>query len=135
MADVVDKNFNRNRRLIKICFGIITVLFFLILSGFAWVISDVKDLSHTTQNLAVENSNRITEIQQSRLDSCKRTYNGVSEIFQPFFPANPETKEEKEFIHKFNMLIDKLVAGCEKQTHPIKTPAKSQSGDKNDGNR
>jgi hypothetical protein len=68
---------------------------FAVLVGFGKVVADLQDNSHRIGVLVVENSNRIKEIQKSRLESCKRTYNGIREVFLPFFPPPPKNSQAK----------------------------------------
>lgn len=103
-------------------FVLLTLLFFLTLGLFAWLLHDVRDLSQknakvskATARLSIENSKRISEIQASRIESCQTTYEGVRKVFRPFFPKDPK---QKALIVKFNSVIDGLVAGCESQTKP-----------------
>jgi hypothetical protein len=105
-------------RPIKISFIIMIIVFFLILVGFGKVVADLQDNSHRIGVLVVENSNRIKEIQKSRLESCERTYNGIREVFLPFFPHPPRTHRQKADLKKFNTTINKLVKACVKQTKP-----------------
>lgn len=114
---------------IKMSFVVLTILFVLTLAGFAWILIDVRDLSHKsarlsakTAELVIENQHRVNDIQNSRVKSCKRTYEGVREIFSPFFPKkHQQTKKEKINIHKFNHTINFLKNRCSKQTRPIKS--------------
>lgn len=114
---------------IKISFTVLTILFVLTLAGFAWILTDVRDLSHKnarlsarTAQLVIENQHRVNDIQNSRVKSCKRTYEGVREIFAPFFPKkHHRTKTEKANINKFNHTITFLRNRCSKQTRPIKS--------------
>jgi hypothetical protein len=56
------------------------------------------------------------EIQRQRITSCKHTYEGVREIFRPFFrPAPARTTKERHDIRKFNRIVDQLKAQCDKQ--------------------
>lgn len=117
---------------IKVSFIVLTLLFFLTLGGFAWVITDIRDLSNdtatlskktaalskATAHLALENSRRISEIQASRVESCKKTYGRVGEIFKPFFPPKPRTKEQQAQIDKFQNTINSLQRHCSEQTKP-----------------
>lgn len=91
-------------RKIRRAFIILTVIFFLILCGFA--------------SVAIANRNRVDEIQENRVRSCEAVYDGIREVFQPFFPDKPRTKEETENIRKFNETITKFRARCEEQTRP-----------------
>lgn len=104
------------RRTILIIYAVVTLVFLLTVSGFAWVVLDVLDLEKQNKNLGKENHNRISEIQQSRVDSCKGTYRGIKEVFKPFFPAAPRTNEQQADLDKFNQTINRLQKGCVKQT-------------------
>lgn len=113
---------------IRIAFFLITGLFFLVLAGFAWIItdirenqSDIKKLAVTNNILAKENKHRITEIQDSRTESCKTTYDGIGNVFRPFFPPVPRTEKQQEQLDKFNNKIKELKAGCTKQTKPTQS--------------
>ncbi len=112
-------------RPIKLSFIILTVVFFLVLGGFAWVVHDVKTNSGhirvlLVQNasLAHENSDRITDIQQSRIESCERTYEGIREVFRPFFPKHPTNQRQIDNVETFNTTINNLKKACTKQTKP-----------------
>jgi hypothetical protein len=114
---------------IKMAFIILTLIFFAVLVGFGKVIVDVKHNSNevkavslTTALLVRENSQRIKEIQKSRVDSCKRTYNGIREVFLPFFPPPPRTPQQIDNLEKFNTTINNLAKACIKQTKtkPVK---------------
>jgi membrane-associated HD superfamily phosphohydrolase len=99
-----------------VAFVIVTVIFLATLIGFAWVVTDVQHNGTHIQNLSVENKNRIKDIQISRIESCKKTYEGIREVFKPFFPKDPKTKRQIENLELFNTTIDNLKKGCEKQT-------------------
>lgn len=103
---------------IIISFVIVTVIFFAVLLGFGKVISDVSNNSGRIDGLVAQNTARIKEIQKSRLESCKRTYNGIREVFIPFFPPPPRTHKQKADLKKFNTTINRLVKACVKQTKP-----------------
>lgn len=92
-------------------FIIMTLLFLGTLAGFAWVVTNVGDL-------AKENDNRITDIQTSRLESCISTYEGIREVFKPFFPPPPRTKQQQADLDKFNKTINDLKLKCRKQVKP-----------------
>lgn len=98
-------------------FALLTLLFFLILFGFAWLVIDVRNLSSDTKNLATENAQRIQDIQISRVQSCKHTYDGVYEVFyKNFVPDDPLTPEQQVRLDKFDKTIDDLKQGCIRQT-------------------
>lgn len=107
---------------IKIVFLVLILIFFVVLLGFLWVVQDVRRISKESENLvkqnsvlALENKKRISEIQRSRIDSCKDTYSGIHKVFKPFFAQSPPAD-----VKKFNLSITKLKQGCAKQTKPKK---------------
>lgn len=56
------------------------------------------------------------EIQRERVASCERTYEGVREVFRPFFrPTKVRTRKERHDIRKFNRTVQRLKAHCDKQ--------------------
>ena len=103
-------------RTIKRAFFVITVIFFLILAGFAWVVHDIRELSRQTTVLVLENEKRIDEIQDSRVDSCESSYNGIYDVFVEFFPEEPRSKKEQDQVYKFTNKIEELRNNCDKQT-------------------
>lgn len=105
-------------RPVKLSFIILTIIFFVVLLGFGKLLVDVRNNSHRIDGLVAQNSFRIKEIQKSRIESCKRTYLGVREVFLPFFPPPPRTNKEQANLDKFNRNVHKLVAACAKQTTP-----------------
>ena len=101
----------------------LTGIFFGTVAGFSWVVIHVNDnaqqlttLVAENRRLLKENENRIADIQAARIESCQRTYGGISEVFSPFFPTMPRTPEQISRIEKFNQTINKLQADCAKQT-------------------
>jgi hypothetical protein len=120
-----EKRHQRHAKRIKLSFVLMTLLFFLIVGGFMWLLLDIRDISRKTASLSkatarltLENTKRIDEIQKSRTFSCKQTYRGVRNVFRPFFPKHPSDKKQARTIQKFNRTIDALIAGCESQTKP-----------------
>jgi hypothetical protein len=105
-------------RPIKLSFIILTVIFFLVLVGFSWVILDVRNNSNRIHNLLDQNATRIQEIQKSRVESCKLTYIGIKKVFTPFAPLPPRTEQQTKDLEKFNRTINALVKTCVKQTKP-----------------
>lgn len=110
---------------IKITYAIITLIFFLTTAGFAWLVTDIRDIANKNVvlaekhlTLAKENENRIDDIQVSRVSSCRQTYNGIHDVFLPFFPPQPRTAEQAADVKKFNDTIERLRNGCTKQTKP-----------------
>lgn len=65
----------------------------------------------------VDNQNAI---QQSRVASCKQTYRSFTEMFEPFFPANPADWTERQLRdwEKLGERADELAARCAQQTKP-----------------
>lgn len=63
------------------------------------------------------NRSRLSEIQDARLASCKQTYEGIREVFLPFFPP-PEKRSARQNADfaKLNRTIHDLKAHCGKQT-------------------
>lgn len=84
------------------------------------------------RHLDSQNTARIAEVnklvrqqQQSRIFSCKTTYKGVRQTFQPFFPKKDDpTTPQNELTNtkKFNDNIDRLIRGCIKQTKIKRNP-------------
>lgn len=114
-------------REIKAAFAIITLIFFLTLAGFAWLVNDISDNSDQLTVLVAENQkriaeiqrvnrNRIADIQSTRIESCEKTYAGIKEVFRPFFPQPPRTPEQQANLDKFNETIRILQQGCAHQT-------------------
>lgn len=67
-----------------------------------------------------DNRKQTNDIQESRLHGCKQTYEGIREVFRPFFlPAKKQTPEQKADQAKFNRTVDGLIARCSKQ---VRTP-------------
>jgi hypothetical protein len=63
------------------------------------------------------NTQRVNEIQASRVASCRQTYEAFHEVFKPFFrPPAQQTPKERRDIAKFNSTIDRLKAKCGEQT-------------------
>lgn len=66
------------------------------------------------------NNNRISDIQHARKASCERTYEGIREVFKPFFPKHPKGKQLRD-EQKFNRTINGLKAHCTIQTRTTPT--------------
>jgi hypothetical protein len=64
-------------------------------------------------------SRLVDDIQQSRIESCERTYQGVREIFKPLLPpVKTRTAKQRHDLKIFNDRIDQLKHGCATQTKP-----------------
>lgn len=112
-------------RRIRWSFIILTLIFCVILGGFAWIVNDLQNLSKdnvrllkVNNTLIQENNKRISEIQQSRIESCKLTYQAFGKVFEPFYPRPPRTPEQQAQIDKFNGIIASFLRGCEAQVKP-----------------
>lgn len=84
--------------------------------------SRIDDNQKINQRQINDNKNRINDIQDSRLSSCKQTFEGIREVFKPFEPKKGEksTPEQRRNWIKFNNTIDKLKAKCSAQVKPNK---------------
>jgi len=109
-------------RPVKVAFILLTLVFLGILILFSKTLYDVKHNSTRINGLVTENTHRIGDIQNSRLESCKRTYEGIGEVFQPFFPKAPRTRKQQAELDKFNKRIDQLQQACIDQITPPKIP-------------
>ena len=87
---------------IVVAFCLITLLFFIIVLGFSITLR--------------ENSQRIREIQNSRIQSCEETYSAIRQVFSPFLSKPPMTDRERVEIEQFYNQINKLREGCRVQT-------------------
>jgi len=101
------------KRRIVIAFAAMVALFVAILVGFSLILLNERDLGK-------QNKERIQDIQQSRIDSCVKTYRSIHEVFLPFFPPPPRTKKQQANLDKFNTKITTLMQGCMAQTNPKK---------------
>lgn len=75
----------------------------------------------TRENARFGEQNRefILKVQGSRLEACKRTYEGVRQIFQPLLPPIKErTPEQVADIKIFNDRINELKQECPKLVEP-----------------
>lgn len=66
-----------------------------------------------------DNLHRVSDIQQARVDSCKRTYEAFRQVFKPFAQHSPPGD-----VRKFNHRIDALKAGCGVQTGVTDKPTR-----------
>lgn len=67
------------------------------------------------------NKHRINDIQESRVDSCERTYLAFKQVFQPFIPPPAlRTGKQKKDIATFYVLIRNLRHNCDAQTKSSK---------------
>ena len=82
---------------------------------YCWIIAFT-----TIAFLGIHNSRiQANDIQKSRLTSCIQTYEGIREVFKPFFrPSKQRTDKEKRDIAKFNKTVNDLKAKCSQQVKP-----------------
>ena len=74
--------------------------------------------THLSHEVNKKNSDRIADIQQGRLESCQRTYEGIRQAFRPFLPPpRARSRIVRLRLHKFNTNIDRLKAQCAVQIH------------------
>ena len=93
----------------------ITLMFFLLTIGTIIALWLVVKGNRDRDRADTRNRNeRIAQIQQARLQSCRLTYDGIRLIFQPFLPRHP-TGAEKIRVRRFNNRIRYLKRGCAKQ--------------------
>lgn len=75
----------------------------------AWTVQGVRNSSQ-------HNRSRIVDIQQSRLNSCRTTYESIRQVFKPFFsPKANRTPKQQHDIDLFNSTINDRKAKCIKQ--------------------
>ena len=78
---------------------------------------------HINTSRIADNRERIRDIQESRVFSCRQTYRAFHLVFDPFLPK-PEmrTPRQREDIAAFNKTVDMLIAGCGHQTRTEERP-------------
>lgn len=72
-----------------------------------WALAETRHLSH-------ENNARISDVQQSRILSCRQTYESIRQVFAPFTPTKPTPQQEKN-LKLFNQLIVSKKQQCVQQ--------------------
>lgn len=86
------------------------------LAGFLILAAGLVYAIHTQ---SVQTSQRVAEIQHSRIVSCRQTYEGVRQVFLPFFPPRKDrTKDQRYLVRKLNTTVDRLKDRCRQQTTP-----------------
>ena len=72
-------------------------------------IADVK-------RLGAQNKARISDIQRDRVTECVQTYEGIRDVFRPFFqPKSNRAPADQRNIDRFNKRIEQLEAACPRQ--------------------
>lgn len=80
---------------------------------------DARSQARQSRHLARENRQRIAEQQQSRIASCRQTYESFNEVFKPFFPPpKKRTQEQRDNLQKLSDRVDELKKNCSVQTRP-----------------
>ena len=67
------------------------------------------------------NRNRIADVQESRLESCRASYEGVRQLLRPFFPHHPDAAE-RAALNRFNRRVEFFKAACPSQTDHGRIP-------------
>jgi hypothetical protein len=110
---------------IVVSFLAVTIAFVV---GLAWIVhvqddvnrknhDRITDLVRLQLEVNRKNQARVNDIQHDRVVSCRRTYEGVREIFKPLLPPPPKlTVRERRNLRIFNHRIDQLKAHCPGQT-------------------
>ena len=108
-----------NARKIKLAFVFLTLLFVFLLSSYGLLYHEksqrVEQQLTDRKKFAQENRARINDIQKARVFSCVSTYEAIRQVFAPFFPDKPWSKEEKRVVHRFNSQINTLKKHCPRQ--------------------
>jgi hypothetical protein len=69
-----------------------------------------------TQNLVEQNQERITDIQTSRVLSCKANYEGIRQVAISLYPPRKiRSVQQAESLSNLNETIKKLKLKCAKQ--------------------
>ena len=88
--------------------AVIALLLVTVIAGIGWVENHQR---------SDENRDLIRQIQEQRVVSCERTYEGVREVFAPFMvPELITTPEQLQRVRTFNDTIDGLKNRCHGQT-------------------
>jgi hypothetical protein len=75
---------------------------------------------HTVRNLGEQNNERISDIQKSRIESCKANYEGIKRVAISLYPPRTvRSVQQAESLSKLNETIRKLKKKCAKQ---VRTP-------------
>lgn len=77
----------------------------------ALALKHTNDQADKAKELSQDNRQLIISVNQSRLESCRRTYEGVRQVFKPVLPVNPTPKQQSD-LNKFNNRIDYLKSQC-----------------------
>jgi hypothetical protein len=82
----------------------------------AWIIV----FSIAAISLYLANRHRITDVQDSRVYSCEKTYQSFPEMFRPFFPREQSdwTPEQVTNFNKLTTRANELAKRCRHQVSP-----------------
>jgi hypothetical protein len=87
----------------------------LLLGAFSWVA--------LIGYIVRDSGEQYDELQRSRLLSCQQTYEGVREVFLPFFPPQGRrTPAQQRNLDKLDRTVDRLKARCVSQVYQGGTP-------------
>lgn len=113
------------RRRVVIAFVILVVVFFIILATLTKVIIDVRNLSEENKRLVKqtailtqENAKRIKEIQAHRIEGCVEIYEAIGEVFKPFSPEPPLTREQELEVITFRQTLKFFQEECRDPNAP-----------------
>lgn len=90
-----------------------------------WSVRAERNNTNKVRTLVQQNKERITDVQISRFQSCKETYESFHQVLDPFFPPSKKrTAEQQRDFTKFNRIIKKKIAQCRAQVTPPPLPKK-----------
>jgi uncharacterized protein HemX len=105
------------KRITSLSFLVIALLAGAVLSVEGYYVSQTRSLAKQTRGLVGENQQRIAEQQESRLRSCRQTYESFNEVFKPFFPPPKQrTSAQRKSLQKLENRVRELKRTCPKQT-------------------
>lgn len=106
---------------ISLAFLVLCISFVAAIAWGTHLSHEVNDKNHQrladVQRLGHQNHQLILRIQQGRLESCRRTYEGIRQAFQPFFARSRLSPEGRRDVRTFNRRINALQAQCPAQIH------------------
>jgi len=91
------------------------IIVFTLATGYA--LRETREQAVSQEALSVENKQRIADIQQSRIDSCKANYESIREVFFVLV-GRPTDRRTRRRAVRFNEYIDQKKMGCVAQTDP-----------------
>lgn len=79
-------------------------------------LSDIEQVNRSEAATQRRIFGLIQDVEAARVESCRRTYEAVRQIFMPFLADSPD----KKGVRLFNARIDALKRDCPRQTHATK---------------